>query len=64
MPINGLDTANQSGIASRNGSTSRLRRRERAFTAGKSVALAVPNLRDSNDNASRELIIFMFSTYP
>jgi hypothetical protein len=64
MPINGLEMANQSGIASRKGSTSRLRTREGAFTAGKSVALPVPESPDSSDNPSKELIDFMHSSYP
>jgi hypothetical protein len=53
-PVNGLDIANQSGIAWRNGCTSRLRIRELAFVAGKSAT------RD----LSRELIGFIPSSLP
>ena len=61
MPINGLEMANQSGSASRNESTSRLC--ARAPATGKNVAgpaakgLGVPLA------TSRELIIFMLSSY-
>jgi len=51
-PINGLDIANHSGIASRNGSKSRLRLCEGAPATAKSVALP---RESSNSDRSREL---------
>jgi hypothetical protein len=62
IPINGLEMANQSGIASRRGSTSCLCTREFAFAAGKNVTRLFPELPDSSDNPSKELIDFMHSS--
>jgi hypothetical protein len=61
MPINGLEIANQSGSASRNGSTSRLC--ARALATGKNVADPAAKGFGVPVATSRELIIFMLSSY-
>jgi hypothetical protein len=58
-PINGLEGANQSGIASRNGRTSRLRVRELAFATGKSVERPVPKAFGIPGTTFKELIVFI-----
>jgi hypothetical protein len=58
-PINGLETANPSEIASLNGSKSRLRMRGRAFATGKSVARPAPKALGVSAATSRTLIVFM-----
>jgi len=62
-PINGLETANPSEIASLNGSKSRLRMRGRAFATGKSVARPAPKALGVSAATSRTLIVFMLSSY-
>ena len=57
-PINGLDMANQSGIASRKGSKSRVRLCEGAFVRGKSVVWPVPQLLEPSGSPYGELIVF------
>jgi len=58
-PINGLETANPSEIASLNGSKSRLRMPGRAFATGKSVARPAPKALGVSAATSRTLIVFM-----
>ena len=57
MPINGLEIANQSESASRNGSISR--RLARALATGKNVAGAAAKGFGVPVATSRELIVFM-----
>jgi hypothetical protein len=59
MPINGLEIANQSGSASRNGNTSRLC--ARALATGKNVAGPAAKAFGVPVATSRELIVFMLS---
>jgi hypothetical protein len=60
-PINGLEMANQSGIASRNGSELRRRARERVIVIEKGIGL--PAVKGFEIPAtSKELIVFMAST--
>ena len=58
-PINGLEMANQNGIASPKIRESRLRMREGVLVTRKGVVRPVPQLRDSSGNPYRELIALM-----
>ena len=60
MPVNGLEMANQSGIASLKGSELRLRMRKRALANGRSVERPEESC---GMNPSGELIVFTLSSY-
>jgi hypothetical protein len=62
-PITGLDMANQSGIASRKRSESRVRLCEGALAKGKHVAWPVPQLLEPRGSPYGESIGFMPSRY-
>jgi hypothetical protein len=58
-PVNGLDRANQSGIASRNWSGARFRTRQRGSAIGRSVERSEESL---GINPFKDLSVFMLST--
>jgi hypothetical protein len=63
IPINGLEMANQSGIASRKESKVRLRIGECAIAVGNNAARPAAEAFEVPRVTSRELIVFMLSSY-